>query len=71
MARTDPGSGSSGSSVDQELCDQELALQLDALVPTLLVPEPAHVQLQLDAANDALWVPVAVLQLDALQLEAA
>jgi hypothetical protein len=71
LARTEPGSGSSGSSVDQELCDHELALQLEALVPTPAVAAPAHVQLQLDAANPALCAPVAVLQLEALQLEAA
>jgi hypothetical protein len=40
-------------------------------VPTPLVAAPEHMQLQLDAANDALWLPVATLQLDALQLEAA
>jgi hypothetical protein len=49
--------------------DQELRLQLDRLGLAELVSAPAQSQLQLDRANPALSEPVAVLQLDRLQLE--
>ena len=52
-----------------QLVDQELRLQLDRLGSTPPVLEVEQVQLQLDRAKPALSEPVAVLQLDRLQLD--
>ena len=62
--RTTPGSSTSGSSVDHEL-----KLQLDRLGLAPLVLAEEQSQLQLDSANPALIAPLAMLQLDRLQLD--
>jgi hypothetical protein len=49
--------------------DQELRLQLERVGSTNPVLVVEQLQLQLDLANAALRPPVAVLQLDRLQLE--
>jgi hypothetical protein len=69
VPRTTPGSSTSGSSVDQELRLQLPRLQLPKLGLVEPVPAPVHVQLQLESANPAAWLPEATLQLDRLQLE--
>jgi hypothetical protein len=53
------------------LVDHAPRLQLERLEPTSPVSVDTHVQLQLERANPALSGPVAVLQLDRLQLDRA